>query len=395
MKTLKTALTFALTLALLATSTLPARAQNQATDAIDTKAKQAIVVDYNTGQILFAKNADKQMPTSSMSKTMTVYAMFEALKDGELSLTDTLPVSEKAWKKGGSKMFVEVGKRVKVEDLIRGIVIQSGNDATIVVAEGLAGSEDNFAEAITDKAREIGMKDTNFRNASGWPDPDHYSTARDLATLATSMIQEFPEYYHYFSEKEFSYNNINQRNRNPLIYRDIGADGLKTGHTESGGYGVIGSGTHKDRRVIVVVNGLQSEKERAQESAKLLEWGLRRFELKTLFNKDTPLAEAAVIFGKEKTVSAVLGEDFKATVLKLATEETTAKVVLTEPLTAPVKAGQQIGQLIVQIPHQDALTAPLYAQSAVAEKNIIAKTFEKIPYIFKGKKQEEGINNDQ
>ena len=270
-------------------------------------------------------------------------------------------------------MFIEVGKQVKVEDLIHGIIVQSGNDATIAAAEGLSGSEKSFAEDITDIAHELGMNNTNFANASGWPDPDHYSTARDLATLAAATIDNFPEYYHYFAEKEFTYNNIKQRNRNPLIYRNMGADGLKTGHTEDGGYGLIGSGKHKGRRVIIVVNGLQSEKDRAQESAKLLEWGLRRFTLKTLFEKDTPLADVPVLYGKEKTVAAILKDDITLSVPKITSADVTTATDIAGTLTAPIVQGQEIGTFRVTIPGQDELSYPLYAQTAIAEKNILSK----------------------
>lgn len=349
-----------------------------------TKAKQAIIIDDATGQILFEKNADERMPTSSMSKAMTIYAVFEALKHNKLSLDDTLLVSEKAWKKGGSKMFVEVDKRVKVEDLIRGVLIQSGNDATIVLAEGLAGDEDFFAKMITAKAHELGMTNSNFKNASGWPDPDHYSTARDLSTLARALIHDFPEYYHYFSEKEFSYNNINQKNRNPLIYRNIGADGLKTGHTEVGGYGLIGSGVAEDgRRVVIVINGLESEAARAQESARLLEWGLRRFEHQNLFSADETITQAPVTFGKDPTVDAVTGRDIIIAVPKITLGEVKTQTIMTPGLTAPITQGQQIGQLIVQIPEQAQQTYPLYAAQAVKEKGFIGKTLEKIPHLFK------------
>ena len=188
----------------------------QAAESIDSLAEQAIIIDYNTGTTLFSKNADEQMPTSSMSKVMTMYIVFEALQRGDLSLDSELLVSEKAWRKGGSKMFVPVGKKVKVEDLIRGVIVQSGNDATIVLAEGLAGTEEAFVQAMNKKAQELGAHNTHFANASGWPDPEHYSTAHDLAIITMAMIKNFPEYYHYYSEKDFTYNDIKQGNRNPL-----------------------------------------------------------------------------------------------------------------------------------------------------------------------------------
>ncbi len=356
--------------------------------SVATSAKQAIVKDFDTGQILFEKNADEQMYPSSMSKVMTIYAVFEALKKNEISLDDSFRVSEKAWKKGGSKMFVEVGKQVTIEDLIRGVAIQSGNDATIVLAEGLMGNEDYFAEHLNLLAQELGMKNSHFMNASGWPDPEHYSTAEDLSKLAEHIIRDFPEFYHYFSEKEFTYNNIHQRNRNPVIYRNIGADGLKTGHTEAGGYGVIASGIHKGRRVIVVVNGLESEKTRARESADLLEWGMFSFENKKLFSAGDTVASARVVFGKDTEVKAQVKDDVLVTLSKKLEhqEKLEAKAIIQEPLIAPLKAGQEIGKLVVNNPNLGQQTFPLYAESAIEEKGFISKGVEKIPYVLHLKK---------
>jgi serine-type D-Ala-D-Ala carboxypeptidase (penicillin-binding protein 5/6) len=225
---------------------------------METVAREAYIIDAETGQVLFEKNADQKMPTSSMSKTMTMYMVFEALKNGKLTLDQELPVSETAWRMQGSKMFVPLGQMVKVEDLIRGVIVQSGNDATIVLAEGLAGSEGEFAAAMNRKAKELGMINSNFMNASGWPDENHYSTCHDLAILAIALIRDFPDYYKYYAEKEFTYNNIKQGNRNPLLYKNIGADGIKTGHTESAGYGLMASGVRDGRRVVMVLNGMAS-----------------------------------------------------------------------------------------------------------------------------------------
>lgn len=354
---------------------------------INTSAKQAIVIDYETGAVLLDKNADAQMPTSSMSKTMTMYMVFEALKRGDIKLDDTLPVSEKAWRKGGSKMFVEVDKRVKVEDLIRGVIVQSGNDATIVLAEGLGGSEDAFAKSMTIKASEIGMNNSNFANASGWPNPNHYSTARDLATLAAKTIENFPEYYPYYAEQEFQFNNITQKNRNPLLYRNIGADGVKTGHTEAGGYGLIGSGKHIDRRVILVVNGLKDEKARAQESAKLLEWGLKRFENIQLFAAGNTVENAAVVLGRSETVPAVIKDDLKITVPKIALKEFTATAIFNEPLVAPVEKGMEIGTLSVEVPHIGTVERKLYAGENVESLGLFASTIAKAKLFFKKGKE--------
>jgi D-alanyl-D-alanine carboxypeptidase (penicillin-binding protein 5/6) len=242
-----------------------------------TAAKQAILVDAQTGAVLFAKNADERMPTSSMVKVMTIYLTFEGLKQNKLQMDDALPVSSYAWKQEGSRMFVNPGDHVRVEDLIRGVVIQSGNDASVVLAEALGGSEASFAERMNAKAKELGMANSHFMNATGMPDPNHYSTARDLAALAIAVIRDYPEYYHYFSELDFTYNKIKQGNRNPLLYRNIGVDGIKTGHTESGGFGLIASSLREGRRLILVVNGLESMQSRADEPAALLEWGYREF----------------------------------------------------------------------------------------------------------------------
>src|SRR6218665_153533 len=290
---------------LVAFTAQPAQAQSQ----LETKAKQAIIVDVNTGVILYEKDAHSRMPTSSMSKVMTTYMLFEELKKGAIKLDDTILVSEKAWNMGGSKMFIGVGDRVKVEDLIRGIVIQSGNDATVAVAEGLAGTEESFAEAMTARAKEIGMKETNLKNASGWPDPDHYSTAHDLAILAYRTIQDFPEYYHYFAEREFTYNKIRQPNRDPLLGAVAGADGLKTGHTEAAGYGLMGSAIRDGHRVVMVINGLESMAERKEEGVRLLEWGFRNFDRKKLVKQGEAVDRAAVWLGKSPDVELVAAKD--------------------------------------------------------------------------------------
>ena len=343
-----------------------------------TSAKQAILMDYDTGMVLFAKNADEKMPTSSMSKTMTMYVVFKALKEGRIQLDTELQVSEKAWKKGGSKMFVEVNDRVKVEDLIQGVIVQSGNDATIVLAEGLSGSEDGFADALNTTAAELGMTNSHFMNASGWPDPDHYSTAHDLAMLAHHLISDFPEYYHYFAEQEFTYNNIKQPNRNPLLYRNIGADGLKTGHTEAGGYGLMASGTRNDRRVILVVNGLAHAKARAQEGARLLEWGLSGFENVSLFNSGDIVGEATVAMGKKGAVPLRVQEEVAITIPKTVKNDLKVEIAYDGPVVAPIRKGTQIRVLKVSVPRVSDFEVPLYAAEDVETLGFFAMTIEKI-----------------
>ena len=245
--------------------------------AIETPAKQGILYDYETKSVLFEKNSDELMSPSSMSKIMTIYYLFKKIKDGEISIDDEFEVSKKAWKKGGSKMFVNLKSMVRVEDLIRGIIVQSGNDACIVVAEGISGSEDIFADELNELANEIGLESSNFTNSTGWPDKKHLMTVNDLLKLTVRTIEDFPDLYRYYSEKEFTYNNIKQLNRNPLLFRPIGSDGLKTGHTSLGGYGLVATVKNKDRRLILVLNGLKSSAQRSKESERLMKIGFNQF----------------------------------------------------------------------------------------------------------------------
>lgn len=346
---------------------------------ISSSAKQALVFDYETGTVLLDKNADEQMPTSSMSKVITTYVIFDAIKNGEIKLDDTFKVSEKAWRKGGSKMFVEVNKDIKIEDLLRGVIIQSGNDATIVLAEGLSGSEDAFAEVLNSKAAELGMENSNFKNASGWPDRNHYSTARDLGTLASALIKNHPEFYKYYAETEFSYNDIAQQNRNPLLYQNIGADGIKTGHTDIGGFGLMGSGVKDGRRVIIVINGLESSSDRAQESKKLLQWGLNSFKNETLINANAIAGTADVLLGKSNTIDLIIKDDVHLTIPHNTAENIKFTTAYDGPIKAPITEGQELGTLTVTIPGQPDVTRPLYAAAAVESKGFIAQT------IFKAK----------
>ena len=281
-----------------------ALAQTRPAAAIETMAREALLVDMDTGAVLLEKNADKPMPPASMSKIMTTYMVFSRLREGKLAMDDTLPVSERAWRRGGcvsdgSTMCLKLGERVKVEDLLQGIIVQSGNDASIVIAEGLAGSEEAFASEMNKKAKEIGLKGSVFRNSTGLPEPDHVMTARDLAVLAERTIKDFPEYYHFYSEKEFTYNGIKQGNRNPLLYKSVGADGLKTGHTKEAGYGLTASAKQADRRVVLVVAGLPSMAARAEESVRLIDYAFREFENVPLVKAGEQVETASVWLGEE------------------------------------------------------------------------------------------------
>lgn len=345
---------------------------------METPAKQVYITDFDTGQVLFSKNAEERMPTSSMSKVLTMYLVFEALKEGKISLETELPVSEKAWRMGGSKMFVEVGKKAKVEDLIRGVIIQSGNDATIVLAEGLAGSEEAFARALNYKAKELGMTNSNFVNASGWPDENHYSTAKDLAILAKAIVTDFPDFYKYYSEETFEYSGIPQGNRNPLLYRDLGADGIKTGHTEGAGYGLMASGTKDGRRIIMVVNGLDSAQARGDESARLFSWALSNFENVKIFQKGQSVESAPVQFGKQDTVDLVAMKNIVMTLPKMTRDQLEVEAIYNKPLVAPVEAGQTVGKLKVQIPGQEPAEFDLVTASNVEELGFFAKMWAKV-----------------
>ena len=329
--------------------------------ALETSAKQAVLLDFETGVELYSKNADEMMPPASMTKMMTVYLLFERLAEGRLSLDDELLVSRKAWKKGGSKMFVEAGKNIKVEDLIRGIVVQSGNDATIVVAEGLAGNEDAFAREMTDKARELGMSNTTFRNASGWPDPEHRTSARDLAILAEATIRKFPDYYKYYSEREFTFSNISQRNRNPLLGRLKGADGLKTGHTENAGYGLTASATRNGRRLILVLNGMPSDRARKNESQRILDWGFREFGNFNLFAADEKITSGGVWLGEKSSISLLAKEGVLLTMERKHRKSLKVTIRYMEPIPAPIKKGSKLGDIVVNVTDRNPIQIPLIA----------------------------------
>ncbi len=353
--------------------------------AIESDAKQAIMVDWDTNAVLFEKSADEPMHPSSMSKLMTVYLLFEKLKSGAIKLDDELPVSEKAWRMGGSKMFVPIGSKVKVEDLIRGIIVQSGNDACIVVAEGLAGSEEAFAEQMNARAKEIGLTNSTFKNATGWPDPGHLMTARDLATLARRTIADFPEYYHYYGEVNFTFNDIKQGNRNPLLYKDIGADGLKTGHTDEGGYGVTASAKRGDRRLILVVNGLASMKARSEETDKLMEWGFHEFDNYALFKAGDTVTDAEVWLGDKAVVPLAIESDVKVTLPRKSRRGMKVAVDYDGPIAAPIAKGAKIAKLVITAPDAPSAEIPLVAGADVNRLGFSGRVVAALKQIVWGK----------
>lgn len=352
--------------------------------ANETTAKQAIVIDYDTGSVLFDKNSDQRVGPASMTKMMTVYLLLERLQDGRLSLESELPISEKAWRMGGSKMWVEVGKKARVEDLIRGIIVQSGNDATVVVAEGLAGTEEAFADEMNAKARQLGMTGSNFRNASGWPAEDHYSTVRDLAILSVATIRDFPEYYHYYSDRKFKYSNIEQENRNPLLYKNIGADGLKTGHTEESGYGLAGSAVREGRRIVMVAHGMESMRERNKESELLISWAFREWGQYALFDAGDVVAPVPVWLGAEKTVPAVAQGNVLVSVMRKARKGMTVKIVHARAVPAPIAKGDEIASLVVSAEGMEDVSIPLYAGAPVAKAGFFGHIGASVSYLLGG-----------
>ena len=352
--------------------------------AFELSAREAILIDETTGTILYQKNADVPTEPSSMTKLMTVYLLFEKLASGMLELDDRLTVSEKAWRKGGSKMFVEVGDKVLVEDLLRGIVVQSGNDASIVIAEGLSGSESEFAKLMTRRARDLGMTDTTFRNASGWPEEGHITTVTDLARLASRTISDFPQYYHYYAETDFTFNEIHQRNRNPLLYSGLGADGLKTGYTRAAGYGVTASAVKGERRLILAVNGFASATARAQESQAIIEWGFREYDTYHLLAAGEEVGRASVWLGDSDTVPLVLAEDLIVTLPQAIRNSLDARIIYEGPVPAPIAEGQQIARLVLEAPGATSVEKPLFAGNHVARPSLLPRMATSLGYLVFG-----------
>ncbi len=345
----------------------------QAQVMMETPAKQAILVDHATGTVLFEKNAEQSMPPSSMSKLMTLYILFDRLASGGLDMEDTFYVSKKAWRMGGSKMFVRVDTEVKIADLIRGIIIQSGNDACIVVAEGIGGDEASFATLMNETARELGMLDSHFVNSSGWPHPEHVTTAKDLALLTREIIKRFPQYYPMFAERSFTYSKIRQGNRNPLLYKNVGADGLKTGHTEAAGYGLVASAVRKGRRLDLVVNGLKSVNQRSRESQRLLAWGFREFGNYPLFKAGEVVSDATVWLGDEATVPLLIEEPLTIIIPRRARRAMKVSVNYVGPLPAPIAKGQSVATLRIEAPNMTTIERPLIAGADVGRKGIVGR----------------------
>ncbi len=359
--------------------------------SFDTTARDAIVVDFQTGAVLLDKNADQRIPTASMSKIMTAYTVYTYLRDGRAKLDDVLPVSEAAWRTGlggdQSRMFVPYPGQVKIEDLLRGMIVQSGNDACVVLAEGLAGSQSAFVEKMNEVAQKMGLTNSHFANVHGLPAPDHYMSPRDLATLSRHLIQDFPQYYRYEAEKEFTFNGIKQGNRNPLLYKNLGADGIKTGHTEEAGFGLVGSAVRNGRRVIFVLAGMHSMKERGSESERVLDWAYREFSDYTVAKAGDPIDEAPVWMGTQDKVPAAAVKDAVVTLWHAARKEMKVTAVYDGTVRAPVAKGQTIGKLLITAPDNDPVEVPLVATQPVDKLGPFGRMAEAAGYLLWGKKR--------
>ena len=346
--------------------------------AFDTKATAAFVLDHGTGTVLLAKRADEQLPPASMSKLMTLYMAFEAVRDGRLQLDERLPVSQHAMSFGGSTMFLDTTDRVTVEDLLRGIIVLSGNDACVVIAEALSpdGTEAGFARLMTQRAQQLGMSNSVFKNASGWPAPGHVMSMRDLVLLGSHLIRDFPEFYPMFSETRFEFDGRaprNVSNRNPILSLGIGADGLKTGHTQEAGYGLVGSAKQGDRRVIFAVTGLDTQADRAEQSEAIVNWAFRQFAERTVTKAGQRIAQADVWMGAQENVWLVPQFDLTLLVPSLPGAQLAAEVVYTGPLEAPIQAGQQLAELIIRPEGLPEHRVPLVAESAVPKGGMVKR----------------------
>lgn len=344
--------------------------------AFDTRASAAWVYDLGTGTVLLEKDAERPLPPASMSKLMTLYMLFEALRDGRVSMEDRFPVSARAQGMGGSTMFLKQGDRPTVRELILGIIVNSGNDACVVVAEGLAGSEEAFAAQATQRAQSLGMNETRLANASGWPHPEHRMSMHDLGILAAHLIQDFPDYYGFFAETGFDFGGrapANASNRNPLLRLGVGADGLKTGHTAEAGYGLVGSAKQGDRRVIFVITGLTSDAERAQESERIVSWAFRQFSLRTIAPAGSRLAEAPVWLGDRDLVGLVPARAVEVLVPAVRNGDVTARVDWNGPLRAPLAKGAVVGEIVVTVPDLPETRVPVMVDADVAPAGFVRR----------------------
>ena len=352
--------------------------------AIDTKAEQAIVMDFDTNEILFEKNSNIKTPPASMTKIMTVYAAFDRLKNTDLSIENECIVSAKAYKMGGSRTFLEIDDKVSIDELLKGIIIQSGNDASVALAECLAGTEDDFAKLMNVYAKRIGMRNTNFLNSSGWPEDNHYSTVYDLALLSNAVINEFPDLYLYFSDKEFTYNDIKQPNRNKLLSSVQGADGLKTGFTRASGWGIAATAKRDDRRITAVINGTNSSRSRLNEASNLINWAFSQTSQKLLVDENQVIVEVDVWLGNKPRVNLVSSKKIVSTLSFDQIQLIKSSLEYKRPIEAPIKKGDVYGKLLIDIDGKPNIEVELIAQENVGTVNPISKVFAAMKYLIFG-----------
>jgi len=351
---------------------------------IKSPAKQVIIYDHEADEILFEKNADQIMKPASMAKVMTTYIIFDKLKDKSLQMSDTFLVSNRAWRMGGSRSFLELNTNVSIKDLLLGLIVQSGNDAAVVLAEGVSGGEEAFAREMNRYAKILGMNNTYFTNATGWPHPDLKTTSRDLIILTRNIINNFPKLYELFNEKIFTYNNIKQSNRNPLLYSMNGADGLKTGHTNESGYGLIGSVKKNNRRVSIVINGLNSKKKRTFESKRLFNIVFRETALLSLFNDKKSLAKANVWLGKQPQVNLVAEKAFKKIISPLELNKTKIKIQWQDPISAPIAKGDKVGNIFIDIPGKELIKQNIVSSQSIDTMSTFMKAKSILMYLLYG-----------
>ena len=352
--------------------------------AIDTKAEQAIVMDFDTNEILFEKNSNIKTPPASMTKIMTVYAAFDRLKNTDLSIENECVVSAKAYKMGGSRTFLEIDDKVSIDELLKGIIIQSGNDASVALAECLAGTEDDFAKLMNVYAKRLGMINTNFLNSSGWPEDDHYSTVYDLALLSNALIREFPDLYLYFSDKEFTYNDIKQPNRNKLLSSVQGADGLKTGFTKASGWGIAATAKRDNRRITTVINGTNSSRSRLNEASNLINWAFSQTSQKLLVDENQVIVEVDVWLGNKPRVNLVSSKKVVSTLSFDQIQLIKSSLQYNRPIEAPIKKGEVYGKLIIDIDGKPNIEVELISQESIGSVNPISKVFAAMKYLIFG-----------
>ncbi len=357
---------------------------NPATAAFQTPVKQALLIDLTTGTVLYEKNANELVPPSSMIKILTAYVVFQELKKGRLALEDKLKVSKKAWKMRGSRMFLEVNSLVSVRDLLKGLIVQSGNDAAVCLAEAVSGTEEAFVDVMAQTAQALGVRQSTFGNSTGMPHAENLMTLRDIAVIATRTMMDFPELYPMYKDKEFTHNNIRQQNRNPLIHQDIGCDGLKTGHTDAGGYGLVASTVQNGRRILMVLNGAKSIRERAEQARRLIQYGYRAFTSANLFTAGEMVEMADVWMGSKEEIPLMTTSNIAITVPRALKKDVKAEVIYKGPLEAPVKVGDEVGKIVITIPGKAAKEYPLVAGESVEARGFFSRLGATINYLVFG-----------